>query len=50
MNNKTNGGHGQRKPKANHPWRAFNPGQFKRQPAPTPHRELHGVTVPNRAR
>ena len=39
-----------RKPKANHPWRAWNPGQFKRQSAPTPHRELHEITKPNRAR
>ena len=39
-----------RKPKASHPWRAWNPGQFKRQAAPTPHRELHEITKPNRAR
>ena len=38
------------KTKASHPWRAWNPGQFKRQAAPTPHRELHEITKPNRAR
>lgn len=37
--------------KRQHPWRAWNPGQFKRSPAPVAYREvIVGVTKPNRAR
>lgn len=39
------------KPKAKktHPWRAWNPGAFKRDAAPRPYRVYKNVTEKNRA-